>query len=531
MFPIGAHRVAAAWVVTLCVCADAAPAPAVGQRVYRVRDFGASADSQMESRTAIRAAIQAAIAAEPGTEVLLEAGTYYVKPDASRPACFAVERATNLIVRGSASATKLVVTDPAAGAFAFSFCREVALRDLTVDYDPVPFCQGIIRAVDTEACWFDLEVEPGFLTLDAENFLKAHEPYGKWGMILAPATRRIRTGTPDHYMTPRWEARGGRVWRFFTTAEHHRRGLAHMRVGDAYVHLARGHASVVFAQRCDGVRIENVFGNSSIPGQACEHEADHGKVNRAFAGLRHAFVVAVEAAITAQPAEGVPHHPAPRLHTKRACVGAFDDLDGTTPETADPPRQRTRIATIGPDVLEAAVRRAGKPSGQQLLRAVSILNVRRQDHHQQDQAQGIYQDMALASVDFLAGIAVPRVDAFGVLDTLSVDNRRAGVPFTPFHQADVLTHVSRNAVEQAAACPEAAVVIYHAPRHEVFRQVAPLTGCVGQAEQGIEQFPIRRLALAPRLVLGLGKQYSMPCHSVSVGSCVYRMPGLLKIGF
>jgi hypothetical protein len=77
-------------------------------------------------------------------------------------------------------------------------------------------------------------------------------------MILDPATRRIRTGTPDHYMTPRWEARGGRVWRFFTTAEHHRRGLAHMRVGDAYVHLARGHANAVFAQRCDGVRIENV---------------------------------------------------------------------------------------------------------------------------------------------------------------------------------------------------------------------------------------------------------------------------------
>jgi len=78
------------------------------------------------------------------------------------------------------------------------------------------------------------------------------EPYGKWGMIMDPATRRIRAGTPDHYMTPRWQHREGRVWRFFTAEEHYRRGLLHMRVGDAYVHLSRGYGGAVLAQGCDG---------------------------------------------------------------------------------------------------------------------------------------------------------------------------------------------------------------------------------------------------------------------------------------
>lgn len=110
---------------------------------------------------------------------------------------------------------------------------------------------------------FDLEVDVGYPTPDAENFLKALEPYGKWGMILDPVNRRIRAGTPDHYMTPRWEHRGGRLWRFYTADEHHRRNLSHMRVGDAYVHLARGHGSAVLAQGCDGIRIENVTVHAS----------------------------------------------------------------------------------------------------------------------------------------------------------------------------------------------------------------------------------------------------------------------------
>jgi hypothetical protein len=107
--------------------------------------------------------------------------------------------------------------------------------------------------------------------------VEALEPYGKWGMVMDRETRRIRCGTPDHYMTPRWEARGGRVWRFFTADEHHRRNLAHMRPGDAYVHLARGHGSAVFSQGCDGFRVEDVTIHAS-PGLAVGLVANRGEI-------------------------------------------------------------------------------------------------------------------------------------------------------------------------------------------------------------------------------------------------------------
>jgi hypothetical protein len=155
-----------------------------------------------------------------------------------------------------------------------------------VDYDPLPFCQGTIRAVDATAGSFDLEVETGYPAPDAENFVKAMEPYGKWGMIIDPATRRIRAGTPDHYMTPRWEHREGRTWRFFTTQEHYRLGLRHMRVGDSYVHLARGYGSAVLAQGCEDIEIQNVIIHAS-PGLAVGLVGNRGKI--AVRGLEVRF--------------------------------------------------------------------------------------------------------------------------------------------------------------------------------------------------------------------------------------------------
>lgn len=250
---------------------------AVAPRVFQVRAFGALPDAKTESGNAIRAAIQAALKAGPGSEVALEAGTYLVTPRAPREACFPISGAANLVVRGEGKATKIVITDPAAGGFSVGLGQQVTLRDFTIDYDPVPFCQGTIRAVDIEAGCFDLEVETGYPTPDAENFVKAIEPYGKWGMIVDRTTRRIRSGTPDHYMTPRWEHREGRTWRFFTADEYHRRNLTHMRIGDAYVHLARGYGSAVLAQSCDGIYIEDVVVHAS-PGLAVGLVGNRGEI-------------------------------------------------------------------------------------------------------------------------------------------------------------------------------------------------------------------------------------------------------------
>lgn len=264
-------------VIVLALSVAGAGCSADAPRVFRVRAPGVAAEGPGDAGDAIREALRAAVASGAPAEVVIEAGVYRVRAENPRGAAFTIRQATNLVVRGEGQGTRILVTDPAASGFVFNQCRSVALRDLVLDYNPVPFCQGRIRAVDVGAGSFDLEVEAGYPTPDAANFIGALEPYGKWGMILDPAVRRIRSGTPDHYMTPRWEHREGRVWRFFTAEEHYRRNLQSMRVGDAYVHLARGHGSAVLAQFCDGILIEGVTIHAS-PGLAVGLVGNRGEI-------------------------------------------------------------------------------------------------------------------------------------------------------------------------------------------------------------------------------------------------------------
>ena len=241
--------------------------PAQNGSVYHVRDFGAVPDGRTGSGDAIRSAIQAAIEgaarSETAAEVRLEAGMYRIAPARPRSDSLPIVDGNGLVVRGAGPDTVLLFTDPASTGFLVRNSRNIVLRDLTIDYDPLPFTQGTIRSVNIETGHFDLEIEEGYPLPCGDQFVRALDPYGRWGMIMDRSTRGIKAGTPDHFMTPRWERLENGLWRFFTASEHFRRQLTHMSPGDAYVHLGRGHGCAILAQRNDGIRIENVVVRAS----------------------------------------------------------------------------------------------------------------------------------------------------------------------------------------------------------------------------------------------------------------------------
>ncbi len=192
----------------------------------------------------------------------LDAGIYRLDSDQRRRGggyCLPIRGAEGLTIAGAgAGATTLLVNNPMSGAVDFSSCTEVAIRDLTIDYAIPPFLQGVVRRIDRDAGWFDLQIDDEYDTPDAPNYRLSPAPYGRWGMIIDRATRRIRSGTSDHFMTPRWEPVAGRIWRFFTAEAHYRHSLRDMQEGDAYVHLARGFGNAIMAYRCQGIAIERV---------------------------------------------------------------------------------------------------------------------------------------------------------------------------------------------------------------------------------------------------------------------------------
>jgi hypothetical protein len=63
-------------------------------------------------------------------------------------------------------------------------CRNVTIKGLTVDYDPLPFTQGVIKAVDADGAW-DVEIIEGYpvdgvlLTGDVAMRIQAYDPRGE----------------------------------------------------------------------------------------------------------------------------------------------------------------------------------------------------------------------------------------------------------------------------------------------------------------------------------------------------------------
>ncbi len=70
-------------------------------------------------------------------------------------------------------------------AWEFLECRNVTLRGLTIDYDPLTFTQGRIAAVADDAGWIDVRIDAGY----------PREPWSRID-LLDPATRSRKKGMP-----------------------------------------------------------------------------------------------------------------------------------------------------------------------------------------------------------------------------------------------------------------------------------------------------------------------------------------------
>ena len=238
--------------------------------------------------------------------------------------------------------------------------------------------------------------------------------------------------------------------------------------------------------------------------QTSEHEANHSQVDHRLPRLGFPFVVAVESATTAQPGKGPLHDPAARQHPEGMQLGALDDLERATPPLAGLLHQRSRIAPVGPEVLDPAGSLVGKESREQLPSGVAVLNVGWQHHHPQHQTERIDQDMSFSAVDFLARIVTPFFAHLGALDALAIEDGRAGMALATFDPAQMLSQMGMDLFPQTVELPEPEVMVDGAPGSKVPGQVAPLRAGFDEIEDGIEQLPERVLA-PPTALAGLGK--------------------------
>lgn len=148
----------------------------------------------------------------------------------------------------------------------------------------------------------------------------------------------------------------------------------------------------------------------SWPGQAPQHESDHGEADEGGGGAGVSLEVARQAAITADPCEGALDDPTLGQHHELVRFVALDDLDHPTPRAGGGfCHARALITGIGEDALDEGKETSSARIEDQ-ARAVAILNVGGMHDDIQEKAERVDENMPLAARDLLARIKALRVE-------------------------------------------------------------------------------------------------------------------------
>lgn len=105
------------------------------------------------------------------SELTIAEGTYrFDAPDPEQAATpfFTLQEATDVVIEGN-DAT-IVFENPLLGGIGFQGGSGITVQNLTFDYDPLPFTQGVIRGVSPDERRVRLEIDAGFPPLDHDMF-------------------------------------------------------------------------------------------------------------------------------------------------------------------------------------------------------------------------------------------------------------------------------------------------------------------------------------------------------------------------
>lgn len=128
---------------------------------------------------------------------------------------------------------------------------------------------------------------------------------------------------------------------------------------------------------------------------------DRSKVHDSFAGLNELFVIFAEASGSPEPAEGALDNPAPLMHDEAALSGlGADDLEVEVVPLANCLFEVATIGLVSPDLAQA--RQAVGSFSEDQLRPVPILKPRCVRDDDQQEAEGVHQNVALASFDLFS---------------------------------------------------------------------------------------------------------------------------------
>jgi hypothetical protein len=103
----------------------------------------------------------------------------------------------------------------------------------------------------------------------------------------------------------------------------------------------------------------------------------------------------------------------------------------------------------------------------------------------QNQAQGVHQDVSLASTDLLGAIKTPDATRFRRFGTLTVDDPCGGLWITASSYANAFPQHIVDMLEHAAHAPLSILRVHRRPEREIQGKKSPSTAGLEHVQHGI----------------------------------------------
>ncbi len=174
-----------------------------------VTDFGAIANDGKNDYAAFTAALKAAQESGVPARIVFPKGTYHFASDLElsyNDGAFQLIGVHDLEIDGNGS--ELIITRSQMGLVYAKGCTNIAVRNFTVDYDPLPFTQGTIESVNAGDGSFILKRDEGYPDPAEAPF--SSPLFASFGVVMDPSGNgRLKYGVSDHFMVEKRETLDG----------------------------------------------------------------------------------------------------------------------------------------------------------------------------------------------------------------------------------------------------------------------------------------------------------------------------------
>lgn len=205
-------------------------------------DFGAIPDDGKDDLHAINKALKSLSLLskkEIGVSLVFPKGRLDLFSNIKSSHLLKLTQLKNVIIDGNGAS--LIIRNPEIGFLTLFKCENIIVKNLFIDYDPLPFTQGTVTKVDTIQNTFTLKIDEGFPSLSELYFERAGE---NWGMLMDPnIPGKLKDKVRSLYPTQKWKEMDSG---FFMTQLPNKEYTKNFTIGDRYVQIARNNGKSIF---------------------------------------------------------------------------------------------------------------------------------------------------------------------------------------------------------------------------------------------------------------------------------------------